>query len=96
MIERRNGGKLRQLAKEAGIPLREFLLENLRKYKNRATMARELGVTAHRINVDLSREDIVEVRRYFEEPGGASAKAVVRYIPAEAVSTPFLPIFPPE
>ena len=96
VIERRNGGKLRQMAKAAGVPLREWLLEQLRKHKNMTTMARELGVTAQRVKIDLSREGIVEVRRYFEGPDGSSAKSVVWYIPEEAVSTPFLPVFPPE
>ena len=96
MIERRNGGKLRQMAKAAGVPLREWLLEQFRKHKNMTTMARELEVTAQRVKIDLSREDIVEVRRYFEGSDRSSVKSVVWYIPAEAVSTPFLPVLPPE
>ena len=84
------------MARAARVSLREFLLVNLGKHKNLTAMARSLGVTPQRVRIDLSRTNIVEIRRYYETGQAGTVKAAISYIPEEAVSPPFLPVIPPQ
>ena len=60
------GGRLGYMALQRGQELRDFLLENLNSHDNVSDAARDLGVTTHRLRIDMGRVCILEVRRYSE------------------------------
>ena len=83
------------MAESQGVTLREFLLENLNRYKNLTRMAEALRVTPQRVRIDMSRTGVLEVRRYYVPGDGRGVQSVVRWIPTDAVLPEFLPVTPP-